>query len=157
MVQIAFLPWESSISADELHSLVGVPRDYLSKILRKLVAAGLLIGEKGHRGGFRLASPPSRITFLQIFQALGLTPTQGKTRQCAYGWGVCDNINPCPLHGTFTELYSQFNGWASGTTLADITPPTRTLLQIRGQNKTENRQAKGEKSLPKIHSGKRSR
>lgn len=128
MAQIALLPWESSISASELNQLVGVPRDYLSKILRKLVTAGLLIGEKGHGGGFKLASPPSTISFQKILDATGFTFDPD---HCAFGWGDCDAQSPCPLHKTFSQLNRQFAQWASTTTLADVDQATHMISRMK--------------------------
>ncbi len=146
MAQIALLPWESSISASELNELVTVPRDYLSKILRKLVAAGLLIGEKGHGGGFRLASPPSTISYLKIFEATGFIL---KPEHCAFGWGGCDSEHPCPLHNTFSELNRQLSNWAATTTLADIEPATHFLTRMKNIAPPVTRQAEVRKPLRK--------
>ncbi len=128
MAEIALLPWESSISADDLHSLVGVPRDYLSKILRKLVAARLLVAEKGHGGGFRLASPPSSVTFQKIFDAVGYSMDAD---HCAYGWGRCNAQDPCPLHETFNALNRQFVQWAKTTTLADVNQTSAAQMKMK--------------------------
>ena len=47
-----------------------VPGDYLSKILRKLVEARLLVSVKGHHGGFRLARPAGEITLEEVLEAV---------------------------------------------------------------------------------------
>lgn len=117
------------MSADELHKLVGVPRDYLSKILGKLTAAGLLNSEKGHGGGFKLSSPPSTITFRRILDAVGFSFDPD---HCAFGYGSCNSQNPCPLHEAFSKLNNQFIEWATTTTLADVNKTASGLARLKG-------------------------
>jgi DNA-binding IscR family transcriptional regulator len=57
MSAIATLPSGKKIRASELARGAGIPAPYLSKILRRLVLAGLLLSQKGQRGGFSLARP----------------------------------------------------------------------------------------------------
>jgi Rrf2 family protein len=52
----------------EVHQ--GIPRYFLSKILRALVAAGMLESVAGARGGFRLRGPASGISIRRVYEAL---------------------------------------------------------------------------------------
>lgn len=54
----------------EIEACQGVPRYFLSKILRTLVAAGILESIAGARGGFRLHRAASEISIRQIYEAL---------------------------------------------------------------------------------------
>jgi Rrf2 family protein len=54
----------------EIEARQGIPRYFLSKILRALVAAGMLDSVAGARGGFRLHGPASAISFRQVYEAL---------------------------------------------------------------------------------------
>lgn len=47
-----------------------VPVGYLSKVLQTLTQAGLLYSQRGLGGGFILARPPSRITVLDVINAV---------------------------------------------------------------------------------------
>ncbi len=107
-----------------------VPIDYLSKILRKLVQAKLLVSERGHHGGFRLSRPPSEITIAEILEAVdeGLN---GET--CAFGFSRCDLKNPCPLHPMYSELTDSVKAWALRTTLANAGPFTRLITAAGGE------------------------
>lgn len=101
----------------DISHTTGIPSHYLSKIMRKLVEAGLLLSKKGHGGGFVMARPPEEIRFIQILEAVDfdVEPTG-----CAFGWGACDASNPCPLHPAWAKLKSGFSVWAESHTLADI-------------------------------------
>lgn len=54
----------------EIETRQGIPRHFLSKILRALVAAGLLESVPGARGGFRLRRAASDISIRQVFEVL---------------------------------------------------------------------------------------
>jgi Rrf2 family protein len=94
-----------------------VPVHYLSKVLRRLVSAGLLISQKGHRGGFVLSRSPEQIRFLDVLEAVGEAPVAGR---CAFGWERCDANHPCPLHPAWAALSESLAVWARETTLADV-------------------------------------
>jgi Rrf2 family protein len=47
-----------------------IPLEYLLKILQQLVRANVLRSKRGPRGGFTLAKPASKITMLQIIEAV---------------------------------------------------------------------------------------
>ena len=47
-----------------------IPLEYLLKILQLLVKANLLRSKRGPRGGFSMGQPPTKITVLQIIEAV---------------------------------------------------------------------------------------
>jgi Rrf2 family iron-sulfur cluster assembly transcriptional regulator len=58
------------VACGEIESRQAVPAHFLSKILRKLVAAGLLESVPGARGGFRLGRPAATITIRDVYEAI---------------------------------------------------------------------------------------
>jgi Rrf2 family protein len=48
----------------------GLPAGFLTKTLKPLVAAGVLLGERGPRGGYRLARPTATITLLEVIETV---------------------------------------------------------------------------------------
>lgn len=119
MTYLAALPADRPARAREMTSSTRIPPSYLSKILRRLVEAGLLLSQKGHGGGFQLARRPERIRFVDILDAVdyGTDPNR-----CAFGWGECAGDHPCPLHDAWSAMKSSFRAWAAETTLADLGP-----------------------------------
>ena len=107
----------SRMRAKDLAPLAGVPHPYLSKILRRLTAAGLLTSQKGHGGGFALARDPEEIRFVDILRAVDFEPSAD---HCLFGWENCDENNPCPLHPEWAGLKETIEEWARTRTLADI-------------------------------------
>ena len=117
MSAIATLPEGIKIRATDLGRATGIPAPYLSKILRRLVLAGLLVSQKGQGGGFSLACPAAEIPFIDILNAVDAFPADGR---CAFGWGSCDQLSPCPLHGAWSRLSHQIRDWANDTNLAEV-------------------------------------
>jgi len=117
MSWLASAPPGVPVRARDLSEGSGIPPHYLSKVLRRLVLADLLVSQKGQGGGFVLARSPESIRFLDILAAVDAYPTEGR---CAFGWGACNEVNPCPLHETWSELNDRIRHWASSTTLADV-------------------------------------
>ena len=52
MAIVALQPRDQPIPAKVLSKAAGIPQHYLSKIMKKLVEAGLIKSQKGHGGGF---------------------------------------------------------------------------------------------------------
>ena len=103
--------------ARELSVESRIPAQYLSKILRRLVLAGLLESQKGRGGGFVLAHAPGEITFREVLAAVDAIPREDR---CAFGWGKCDPSHACPLHSTWTGMSAYFQHWASTSTFAEV-------------------------------------
>lgn len=117
MIELAYSYGELPVRSAELAEKTYVPPHYLSKIMRKLVKHGRVSAQKGHRGGFQLASAPEQITFLDILHAMDL---ETEEIPCAFGWEQCGSSNPCPLHDYWQQLNQNFLTWAEETTLADV-------------------------------------
>ena len=117
MAHIAAASSTTPVTSSDLAQAISVPLPYLSKVLRKLVTARLLVSQKGHRGGFVLAKPARTIRFIDVLVAVDRAPSR---RQCAFGWGRCDARHPCPLHPAWDRLGRLFVDWTEDTTLADI-------------------------------------
>jgi Rrf2 family protein len=117
MASLTTVPTGEPIRVKDLSILTGIPSHYLSKVMRRLVLAGLVTSQKGQGGGFLLSKPPEKIAFIAILTAVDAYANDGS---CAFGWGQCDSVHPCPLHGSWSRLNEQLEAWAEGTTLADI-------------------------------------
>ncbi len=117
MAWLATMPAGDPMRVKDLSLATGIPSHYLSKVMRRLVLAGLLVSQKGQGGGFVLSRAPDEIRFIDILTAVDAYPTDGR---CAFGWGQCDEVHPCPLHDSWSRLQKQLRSWAEDTTLADI-------------------------------------
>lgn len=122
MATLAHSPPGEWVAHEEIVARAMLPTAYASKVLRRLVVAGLIEGKRGWHGGFRLALRPDQITFFAVLVAVDCAPELGR---CAFGYGACDGENPCPLHDAWSEVQERVREWALRTTLADTTAPPR--------------------------------
>ncbi|MDJ0894546.1 MAG: Rrf2 family transcriptional regulator [Alphaproteobacteria bacterium] len=66
VLRIADQPANEAVSSRELTAEQGIPPRYLEEVLQALVHAGILVGRRGPRGGYRLARPAGYITLEDI-------------------------------------------------------------------------------------------
>jgi len=114
---MATKPRDSAIRAQDLSSETGIPLFYLSKIMRRLVQAGLISSQKGHHGGFKFDRPLEQIFFTDILKAID---TEFEFKKCVFGWGACNEESPCILHTFWGTLKDNVNTWAERYSLADV-------------------------------------
>lgn len=119
MTVLALEARENAINARNLADKTRVPVHYLNKIMNRLVEAGFAASAKGHGGGFRLAKPASRISYLDILKVMGYN---FEARQCIFGWDACRSDRPCPMHNSWSKANDSFVAWARRTTLASLRP-----------------------------------
>lgn len=60
-------------SAQVIAEQQSIPSRYLEEIIGELRKAGLVIGKRGPRGGYRLARPAAEITLAEVLDALSTT------------------------------------------------------------------------------------
>lgn len=106
------------LRATDLAERADVPAPYVSKVLARLVKAGLVDGQKGHHGGFLLARPAGEITLTDVLDAV--SDWDDLDRRCFFGWDRCRPDQPCPLHPIFAGLKESAVTWADSWTLADL-------------------------------------
>lgn len=58
------------VQVKELAGEEGIPIQYLEQILNRLVKSGLVRAIRGKNGGYRLARPADRTSFLEVLEAL---------------------------------------------------------------------------------------
>lgn len=118
MAVLATLGPGETLNADQLCARTGVPRQYLSKVMRKLVVAKLVRGQRGRGGGFCLQRAARQIRLLDVLAAIDLELDGG----CAFGFTACDPKNPCVLHPIWSRMQECLQHWAGESTLADLGP-----------------------------------
>jgi Rrf2 family iron-sulfur cluster assembly transcriptional regulator len=118
---LATLAPGETVTASELSARTGVPRQYLSKVMRKLVLARIARGRRGHGGGFGLMRPPRGIRLADVLAAL----EQPLNDECVFGYDCCSTEHPCALHPIWARLKECIRRWIDECTMADLgpTPP----------------------------------
>jgi Rrf2 family protein len=70
MLHFVALPQGKTIGVQQLAELQGLSPTYLSKILTKLVKAGLIVSTSGIHGGYRLTRNKADLSFLEVIHAI---------------------------------------------------------------------------------------
>jgi Rrf2 family transcriptional regulator, iron-sulfur cluster assembly transcription factor len=103
--------------ADTVARAIGVPRNYLGKVLRTLAQSGVLDSVRGPRGGFRLAVEPDALTLVEVVGPFQRLPTRNV---CLLGNRRCDPSNPCGAHRQWQETADRVTGFFRLTTIASL-------------------------------------
>ena len=105
------------VPAARIADALGVPANYLSKILHQLARAGVLVSERGPSGGFRLAEAADRLSLETVLAPV--EPGLGE-RDCLLGRSQCLDEDPCAAHERWRGVNEAFMRFLRDTTLADL-------------------------------------
>ncbi len=92
-----------------------VPKGYLSKVLRDLVVAELIVSQRGPNGGFALARSPEKITMLDVVNAVDPIP---RINKCPLGNPA--HVQLCPLHRRIDDAIAMIEREFKRTSLAEV-------------------------------------
>lgn len=70
VVDVAYHSGSRPVQSGEISERQGIPRRYLEQVLQHLVKSGVLTGQRGPRGGYRLARERRRITLGEIVRIM---------------------------------------------------------------------------------------
>jgi Rrf2 family protein len=104
---------DTHINVNVIAQEMGASRNHLAKVLQQLVKFNYLKSVRGPSGGFVLNSDPSKITLLDIFEAI-----EGKidVPECPLDRQVCP-FNKCLMGGMVRNVTNQFREYFGEQTL----------------------------------------
>lgn len=113
--------WDAGVlSAQVLSDRTRVGLPTVSKVLKQLAQAGLVVSTRGINGGYELARPAAQITVADIVVALegpiGMT-------ECSASTGVCDYEPYCGVRVNWQRINQVVVAALEGVTLADMVKP----------------------------------
>lgn len=88
------------VKRSDLAAAVGTTPDFLARVMGPMVKAGWVASEPGRSGGYELVTATSRISVLQLIEAIEGTPQDG---QCVLGRGRCEVEGRCMLHDAWSR------------------------------------------------------
>lgn len=114
MCHLASMPLGTRVKIDGLAEAAEVPKSFLSKILQRLVGAGLIHSQRGADGGFELARSPASISLLDVVTAL-----EGPLalNSCLMATDRCHRQPWCPVHLVWAEAQVRMAEVLSGAKL----------------------------------------
>ena len=108
---------EGPVTVDAVAEALGVPKNYLSKVLHALVKDGTLRSLRGPTGGFQLAVDPSSTPLGRILEPF---ETVAERRGCLLGEGACSDTDPCALHDRWRHVATEVAAFFRDTAVADV-------------------------------------
>lgn len=127
MTYLASMPRDQTATSEIIAERTKVPKGYLSKILRDLVVAELILSQRGPNGGFSLARAPEKTSMLEVVNAVD--PIQRITK-CPLG--NPSHIHLCPLHRRLDEAIALIEREFRRTSLAELMETSsRSAAQCR--------------------------
>jgi Rrf2 family protein len=90
---------EKIILSQSIAKEYNIPLEYLLKIMQQLVRANILRSKRGPRGGFSMARPANKISFLQIIEAVD-GPMVGNL-------DLAEQTNKAKFGGKAEKIYTQ--------------------------------------------------
>jgi len=110
-------------AAMEIASATGIALPTVSKILKLLVNAKVLISTRGAKGGYELAKVPEKITIASVISALegpiALT-------ECSISQQGCEQASGCEIRGNWGLINQTIHNALESVTLADMNSPVRS-------------------------------
>ena len=107
----------ASEASAEIAKAEGIPPKYLEGILVQLKTAGLVLSERGTKGGYRLARPASEIRMIEIVEAL-----EGEVKPvgCLDDVGLCAKGDCCLPRIFWVGLKGAIDDYLGSKTLLDV-------------------------------------
>jgi Rrf2 family protein len=105
------------VQSREIADALGLPPQFLAKILRRLTATGLVASQRGRAGGFRLSKAPDSIALLEVVMPFEEPRSE---LDCLLGQGYCTDFEDCPLHQPMMEIQNAYIDLLQNTKLADV-------------------------------------
>jgi Rrf2 family protein len=102
---------------DAIADDLGIPRNYLSKILHSLAKRDLLTSSRGRGGGFELTLRASEVSLLEVVEPFD--QLEGR-KKCLLGRPRCSESNPCAAHHQWKEMLDRVTGFFRNTTVQDL-------------------------------------
>jgi FeS assembly SUF system regulator len=107
-------------TAAELAAALGLGTATVSKLLKLLAGAGLLVSHRGAKGGYTLSRRPDEISVADVIHAL-----EGPIAftECSGATGTCVQEATCSIRGNWRLINEAVRQALEGVTLAQMARP----------------------------------
>ena len=124
MVALALNYGNGTVLLRDVSRREGISEKYLGQIIIPLKSAGLVLSQRGSRGGYALAQPPEQITVKDVVEAI-----EGKIAAvlCVHDPQACARATSCVATGVWRQLSADIERSLSSFTLAALARQAREL------------------------------
>ena len=99
----------------------GVPEPTVAKVLKIMTTAGLVLSQRGARGGYRLARSLADFSIAEVIMAID--GPIALTACVEHSATVCDASSLCPVKGRWDTVNTAIQDALSAISLADMRAP----------------------------------
>lgn len=142
LAELAQDPSAEPRNARELAQCSDLPVPMVSKVLKALAREGLLVSQRGSKGGYRLAREPEELTVSEMIRVL-----EGPVAltDCAIGPALCEHETMCAVREPWQLISRVVEQALANVTLADLVrgrpspafASVGEILQIERSNESE--------------------
>jgi Rrf2 family protein len=122
MLYFVALPSGTTLTVQQLATLQGLSLTYLSKILTKLVKAGMIASTPGVHGGYRLTRDKAILSFLDVIQAI-----EGTTS--LFQGGIPRHHDACLIEQVMTSAEHQMEDYLGERKLVELADQMRAFVE----------------------------
>ncbi len=107
---------DGSLTVADVSQRQQIPYEFLRKVAQTLVSQGLLVSERGARGGLALARPAEKITVLDIVRAF----ESPALNRCTVDPPRCDRRDVCAAYPVWVEAQNEVERVLGGARLSSL-------------------------------------
>lgn len=137
---------EGPHAARDLAVQTQIPEPTASKVLKKLARAGVVISQRGPKGGYTLARSPEKVGVHEVIEAIdgpiAVTECSDETTD-----SLCEYETNCGVRANWQRINVAVQDALSRITLADMSVPGATELISIGRSSHEADQLRGARPL----------
>jgi Rrf2 family protein len=123
VVDIAYHAGAEPVRSSDISRRQGIPRRYLEQVLQELVHKNILAGQRGPRGGYRLARERRRITVGDIMRVVGALEGAADPVAETEGSDIAIKI----IRPMWSDLQREIMGRLDSLTIEDLCARARDL------------------------------
>ncbi len=105
------------VSISTISEEQGISGKYLEQVISPLRRSGLVISQKGVKGGYVLARDPGEITLWHVIQALDSHP---HLVECVDDPATCSRLDGCVAHSVWKMLDARMQEFWKSFTLGEL-------------------------------------
>lgn len=117
------------VFSGEIARRQGIPAAFLTKILARLAAAGIVATQRGVNGGIRLTRPPDQVTVLQVVEAIDGPITLNR---CVRDPRACGRRMDCVVHPIWATICSELRARLDSYDFGGLAADARARLNAGG-------------------------
>jgi len=145
MLRLGTQPQGGTLSAERVSASEDIPRDFVDQLLMRLRRDGLVISQRGARGGYRLAQAPKKTFLGSIIRAVeGRTFLSTCDRFVEKGY-PCRRRRSCGIRPVWKRLGVMVDGFLDEVSLLELSPEKWASVRVSAASSKTSRRTRAAK------------